>query len=257
MSTALCLVLLLILLAGYRWQFWRPIKRGLVCPMYHHIGYAPKNDKQYTFTIPPAHFEKQLKLLKRSGFTCIGVTELLEAAQNGQSTIQKPRLLTFDDGNADNFTNLFPLLQKYQVKALIFLITDFIGKKPGYLTWDQVHQMHQSGLVEFGSHTNSHARLRQLSDEQILRELTKSKQMLEEKLGTPCRAFCYPFGSGGFDERVRPLVFQAGYQADFSTKRGINSWPWYATHTILRIFPRGGESLTDFYIQITRGKSRF
>ena len=120
-----------------------------------------------------------------------------------------------------------------------------------------VRQMQESGLVQFGSHTLDHARLRRLPQEDILRQLRQSKAVLEEKLGVACEAFCYPFGSGGFDKRVRPLVFQAGYLFDFSTKPGINPWPWKGKKTLLRAFPRGGETLTDFYIQITRGKSKF
>lgn len=251
------IVTVLVLAAAVRWQFWRPAKKGLLCLMYHHLGHTDKKDQQFPFTITPENFQRQLDTLRKHGFTCIGLAQLRHARQTGQPLPAKPALLTFDDGYADSFTLLFPLLQKYRVPALIFLITDFIGQKPGYLTWQQVKTMQQSGLVDFASHTCSHARLRSLSDADILRELTQSKQKIETELGTVCDAFCYPFGSGGFDKRVRPLVFQAGYQFDFSTKPGINPWPWTGKKTLLRAFPRGGETPADFYIQITRGKSKF
>lgn len=246
-----------LLAAAYRWQFWRLPKKGLTVLMYHHIGHTAPDDAQYPFTISPQHFQAQLDMLQKHGFTPIGLDELKASFQTGKRLPAKPVLLTFDDGYADNFQNLFPVLQKRKVKALIFLVTDFIGKEPGYMTWQQVRQMQESGLVQFGSHTLDHARLRRLPQEDILRQLRQSKAVLEEKLGVACEAFCYPFGSGGFDKRVRPLVFQAGYLFDFSTKPGINPWPWKGKKTLLRAFPRGGETLTDFYIQITRGKSKF
>ena len=249
--------LVLLLAAAWRWQFWRLPKKGLLALMYHHIGHTNTADEQYPFTISPRRFEEQLDMLQKHGFSPVGLDELKAAASSGRRLPEKPVLLTFDDGYADNFQNLFPILQKRGVKVLIFLITDFIGKEPGYMSWEQVLQMQQSGLVQFGSHTASHARLRRLPEEEILRELTQSKKTLEEKLGVACEAFCYPFGSGGFDKRVRPLVFRAGYLFDFSTKPGINPWPWKGKKTILRAFPRGGETLTDFYVQITRGKSKF
>ena len=245
--------MILVLKLGHRWQFWRLPKKGLVAIMYHHIGYLPPTDWQYAFTITPERFRQQLDKLTALGFTPISCQDLC----NQQLTLQKPVLLTFDDGTLDTYQALFPILQERKVKATIFLITDFIGTQPDYMTWDQIKQMQQSGLVEFGSHTCSHARLRQLTDEQILHELTQSKKIIEEKLGVPCLSFCYPFGSGAFDKRVRPLVFQAGYQFDFSTKQGINPWPRTDKTAILRVFPRGGETLTDFYIQITRGRNRF
>lgn len=253
MMWPLFILVVLLVYGGYRWQLWRLPHKGLLAIMYHHI----RPDTTDAFTIFPAVLEKQLQMLQEQGFSFIGTTELLQAQHTGKPLPPKPVLLTFDDGYADNVQYLFPLLQKYQAKALIFLVTDAIGKNPEYMTWPQVKQLQQSGLVEFGSHTCSHTRLRHLSGQEIIHELTQSKQQIEQETGVPCTAFCYPFGSGGFDKRVRPLVFQAGYQLDFSTKPGINPWPWYGKKTLLRVFPRGGETLFDFYIQITRGKSRF
>ncbi len=244
--------LVLFLYTANRWQFWRPSKKGLLALMYHHIGYLPPTDWQYPFTITPQRFNQQLDKLAQLGFTPTHCRDLLSSQPPA-----KPVLLTFDDGTLDTYEALFPILQKRQIKAVVFLITDFIGTQPDYMTWEQIKQLQQSGLVEFGSHTCSHARLRQLSNAEVLRELTESKKIIEEKLGVPCLSFCYPFGSGGLDKRIRPLVFQAGYQFDFSTKPGINPWPWKKKNALLRAFPRGGETMTDFYIQITRGKSRF
>ena len=139
---------------------------------------------------------------------------------------------------------------------MIFLITDRVGT-PGYMTWEQIKEMKDSGLAEFGSHTRSHRRLRSLPDEEIVKELRESKQILEEKLGSPVTALCYPFGAGGFDKRVRPQVFKAGYIFDFSTKKGVNPWPLNPHKPIKRAFPRGGESALDFTLQVTRGRSRF
>ena len=257
MTSLYIAVAALLIAAACRWQFWRLPKKGLLVLMYHHIGQTDKTDEQFPFTITPKRFEEQLDSLIKHGFTPVGLSALEQARNSGQPLPEKPVLLTFDDGYSDAFTALFPILQKRKVPALIFLITDYIGKKEGYLTWEQVRQMHQSGWVDFGSHTCGHLRLRSLQEKEILQQLSDSKKVLEEKLGTACLSFCYPFGAGGFDKRVRPLVFQAGYLYDFSTKPGINPWPWKNKKTILRAFPRGGETLTDFYVQMTRGKSKF
>ena len=257
-------LLLLILGAAYffwkypalrRTWYWLP-RRGFVALMYHHIGtLTDPNDEQFPFTITPQLFEKQLLFLKQNGYHLAAEHDIVHARQTGHTHIEKPVLLTFDDGYADNYTQLFPLLKKYQAPALIFLVTDRIGT-PGYLTWEQVRQMQASGLVAFGSHTCSHRRLRSLSDEEIVKEITQSKQILEEKLGRPVYSFCYPYGAGGFDKRVRPQVFKAGFILDFSTQKGINPWPWKGKKSILRAFPRGGETLWDYHLQLTRGRSK-
>lgn len=261
MIYAVCLLVIGIAYFLYKYPalrktwYWLP-RHGLVVCMYHHIGHLTNpDDEQFPFTVSPEMFEKQLLFLKQYGYQVIAEKDLLHAKQTGHTHVQNPVLLTFDDGYADNYTHLFPLLKKYQAPALIFLVTQKIGT-PGYLTWQQIQEMQASGLVAFGSHTCSHRRLRSLPDEDIVQELTTSKQFLEEKLGTPVYSLCYPFGAGGFDKRVRPQVFKAGYELDFSTKKGINPWPYRGKSSLLRAFPRGGETLWDYHLQLTRGRSK-
>ena len=256
---AILLILIVICFWKYpalrRTWYWLP-RRGLVALMYHHISPKDTPEKQQDpFTISPQMLERQLLFLKQNGYTTISEKDILHAYKTGKTTIKKPVLLTFDDGYADNYTYLFPLLKKYNVAALIFLITDNIGKD-GYLSQTQIAEMKQSGLVSFGSHTCAHRRLRRLTDDEILYEVTQSKRVLEEKLGDKIYSFCYPFGAGGFDKRVRPRVLEAGYLLDFSTKKGINPWPWKGKSSILRAFPRGGEDLWEYHLQLTRGRSR-
>lgn len=258
-----CFLALLVLAIYLFWRFpnlrktwYLPKRKGLVAFMYHHVGLLDDpQEEQYPFTVRPDMLERQILFLKANGYTPISLKDLEQASRAEKSSIQKPVMLTFDDGYRDNYDNLFPLLKKYNLPALIFLITDRIGS-PEYLTWEQIYEMQQSGLVSFGSHSCSHRRLRSLSDEEIVQELTRSKQVLEEKLGLEITAFCYPYGAGGFDKRVRPQVFKAGYLFDFSTKKGINPWPWKGKSTLRRAFPRGGETLFDYHLQLTRGQSK-
>ncbi len=256
-----CVLLIVLGLVYFAWKYpnlrkawFFPPRKGLVTLMYHFIGEVPSPD-QFAFTISQEHFIKQLDFLQEHGYTSISTQDILHAYQTGHTHMQKPVLLTFDDATQDHYTVLFPILKTHKVHALIFVITDFVGK-PGYMTWQQMQEMQQSGLVEFGSHTCSHRRLRELPQEQIIQEITQSKKVLEENLHQPIHCFCYPFGAGAFDKHVRPHVLQAGYTLDFSTKRGINPWPWRGHKPILRAFPRGGETLWDFHLELTRGRSR-
>ena len=258
-----CWIALAALVIYLFWRFpqlrktwYLPKRHGFVALMYHHVGVLQDpQEEQFPFTVRPEMLERQILFLKANGYYPLSLAELENARKTGKSTVQKPVMLTFDDGYEDNYTALFPLVQKYQIPVLIFLITDRIGT-PGYLTWDQILQMQASGLVAFGSHSCSHRRLRSLSDEEIAQEITRSKQILEERLGHAVTAFCYPFGAGGFDKRVRPQVFKAGYLLDFSTKKGVNPWPWKGKSTLRRAFPRGGETLFDYHLQLTRGMSK-
>ena len=84
--------------------------------------------------------------------------------------------LTLDDGYEDNYTNLFPLLKKYQAKATISVVTGSIGQ-PGILTADQIREMSDSGLVEFASHTVTHPHLTSLDDLPEMPDLGGEGQM--------------------------------------------------------------------------------
>ncbi len=240
----------------FTWWVW-PKKNGLLALMYHNIETAPEDtdEKERPFFISPQVFERQLDTLLKHGFTPI-TFEDLTAAYLGKSALpKKPVLITIDDGALNAYTNAFTVLKKKNVKANIFLITEKIGRDKNFLTWEQVLEMQKSGFVGFGSHTANHKRLRSISDEEILSELTKSKQTLEEKLGVNITAFCYPYGAGAFDRRVRPLVFKAGYLFDFSTKKGISTWPLNGK-AIRRAPVKSGQTAFDFYLQITRGMSK-
>ena len=63
--------------------------------------------------------------------------------------------------------------------------------------------------VDFQPHSRFHPVLTQCSDEEAWREISESKQELEERLGRPCRHFSYP--NGDYLERDVELVRRAGY----------------------------------------------
>jgi len=65
-------------------------------------------------------------------------------------------LVTFDDGYKNTYTVAYPILKKYNIKATIFLNTKYINNDDAYLTWDEIREMYNSGLVDFQMHTHSH-----------------------------------------------------------------------------------------------------
>ena len=136
-------------------------------------------ENEYLF-VRPADLEEQLQLLTRKGY------EFCFASQY-EITNKKQVILTLDDGYEDNYTNLFPLLKKYQAKATISVVTGSIGQ-PGILTADQIREMSDSGLVEFASHTVTHPHLTSLDDAALDQELQASKHALEEITGKDVQA---------------------------------------------------------------------
>lgn len=134
------LILIIVLILGLLLFF---NKKGVPCIMYHNVS----NEKGIT----PEEFEEQMMLLQK-----YKTFKLEELDRMGNKFPENTVLVTFDDGYADNYTNAFPLLKKYNIKATIFLNTAYINNDPFYMNWDQIREMYKSGLVDFQLHTHSH-----------------------------------------------------------------------------------------------------
>jgi peptidoglycan/xylan/chitin deacetylase (PgdA/CDA1 family) len=251
-----------------RWNWWRREVSGLAVPMYHHIGVPPRRSKHDKLWVAAEDFESQMRTLLDLGFTPMLFGEFARALDGDASMPEKPALVTFDDGTADNFEIAFPILEKLGVKANVFLVVEGIGasthwenplEKPWLrmLDWAQVRRMRDSGLVEFGSHAMRHPDLAALDPEQADWEIAESKRRLERQLDRPVIAFAYPFGSGAFEPRLRESVAKAGYRFDFSIRQGISALPWeFADGALRRLLVRGDDTRYDFYLNLTRGQAR-
>jgi peptidoglycan/xylan/chitin deacetylase (PgdA/CDA1 family) len=122
---------------------------------------------------------------------------------------EKSLVITFDDGWADNYTNMFPILKEYDLTATIFVITGSVGQK-NYMRWNQLREMSEAG-ISIQSHTVSHKPLAQLSKAEIGYELEISKKTIEDHLGTQVNFLSLPHGV--FNDKVMKMAQEAGYQA--------------------------------------------
>ena len=156
--------------------------------MYHGV-----TDDMWGMTelfVRPSVMEAHLQYLVENGFTPIWFEDLERVDE-----IEKPVILTFDDGYADNYHELYPLLQKYQVKATIFVITGTIDYNPHNLTTDQIKELSDSGLVSIQSHTVTHPLLASLTPEEQQWELEASQLTLTRITGKIPYVICYPSGN--------------------------------------------------------------
>ena len=136
--------------------------------------------------------------------------------------------VTFDDGYRSMREFAYPVLSELGVPATVFMPTDFIGRDepmswPGVeswaasehademlpMGWDDLRWLTDRGW-QIGSHTCSHPHLPTTRDEQVERELTESKAVLEEGLGRPCPSIAYPYG--GVSPRIVAAAGRAGYE---------------------------------------------
>ena len=171
--------------------------------MYHAVS-------DYTWGIPelfvsPSKLEEQIQAMLDGGYTAITFEDL-----NRIDEIEKPVMLTFDDGYDDNYTELFPLLQKYNVKATVFVIVNDIGKNHK-LTEEQIREMSDSGLVSIQSHTMSHEFLTSMYEDQLRHEHYDSMIALARLTGKQPFVMCYPTGkNAAYTRAITAEYYQFG-----------------------------------------------
>jgi peptidoglycan/xylan/chitin deacetylase (PgdA/CDA1 family) len=192
------------------------VKQNYVAPilMYHSI--VGKNKAANLLEVSARSFQRQAWFLKTWRYKVMPLEDLTRLIRDKKSIPFKAVAITFDDGYKDNYVYAFPILKKYKLPATVFIIYDEVGR-PDRLSWREIKEMRDSGLITFGSHTLKHVPLVDInSPEELKRQIFESKKALEEKINRPVDIFCYPVGA--FTTPIRQLVIDAGYQAAVATR---------------------------------------
>jgi len=209
--------------------------------MYHNI--RKEGDAEGKYVVSEADFEDDLEYLKKEGYETVVMQDLIDYTQGKGDLPQKPVVLTFDDGYFNNFAYAFPLLQKYDAKAVVSVIgyyTDMFTENPdenpaySHITWGDINFMMNSGNVEFQNHSydlhstdkgrNGAKKKRDESSEEYEFQLTSDLQKLQDAFkvntGYVPTTFTYPFGS--VSEASFDIIKKMGFKASLSCENKTN-----------------------------------
>lgn len=239
---AILLFALLLWIMG-NYTFWLPY-RSKKLPrviMFHQVN---PNVPASGMNTPPEKFEQFLQLLVKQNSQFKFVSELdMNNHQPNQVAI------SFDDGFLDNYQYAFPLLKKYNAKATIYLATHIEGIEK--LQPEHIQEMQNSGLIEFGAHTQHHINLLKADDETAYQEILKSKQDVEQLTGQ-CLSFAYPFGR--FNEKHQQMVKEMGFKNAVSTRKKIEPYSQQNQFNIPRISTHGAMNTLQMRIALAKGR---
>lgn len=188
--------------------------RGVPVICYHYIGEDPSGKSP--LIISEEKFKEHLKTIKDNGYITLTMEELNDYLFKDRPIPEKSVVITFDDGSIDNYTKAFPILKEFNVKATMYVISDYINRS-GYINSDQIKEMSDYG-IDIESHTVSHRRLSTLSYEEQLKELKDSKEAIQKLTGKPVIAIAYP--EGKYNEDTKKATIEAGYSMGFTVDRG-------------------------------------
>ena len=177
--------------------------------LYHHIV-KEESEIQYDYMqTTEKTFEEQIRGLENLGYHFISYQDLIDYNNGQKKLYKKSCVLTFDDGCRDIYTNAYPILQKYNIPFTMFVVTNAVGAD-GCASWEELKEMHDSGLALIASHSTNHTEFNKLSVEETLENVDSSYKALEENLGEQkTKIFTYPYGLYS-QEQLEPLK-EEGY----------------------------------------------
>ncbi len=189
-------------------------------------------------TLDAAIFEADLNFLNENGYTTIDSQCLVDHLLGTRPAPPRSVVLSVDDGMKDLFDIGFPLLRRYGMKIVAFIAPRYHAEEPpdslsGNLrpcTWPEMRTMHDSGFVDFQSHSYEHRyiprwpepiRMMGFDEEQMLSMLGPDRSIaddfllarttLEQKIGKEIRHLAFVKFVGS-EEAVR-IGTECGYRS--------------------------------------------
>lgn len=216
---------------------------------YHNV--SPQ--KMTRLTITPQRFEEDIKILKDKGFVFVSLRQTIDALNGKGKLPANAILITFDDGLKGFYRYAMPIIKKYNIPTVNFVITSRIsnnGTKDSLsMNINEIREVLKSGLVEIQSHTHaSHdyvyvnenldkrgklayraydpikKTMERENDfeKRIYNDLVESKRVLKDEFGIDTDVLCFPFGH--YNKKVIDEAKKAGFKYFVTTERAVNSF---------------------------------
>lgn len=234
---------------------------------YHNISEFSECED---WSVSKEDFNQQMDYLNQH-CRVVPLEELLEDMRQGRAVPRNTVALTFDDGYRSNYEIAFPVLQKYNFPATIFIVVKsiekgFIGDYPA-LQWTDMKVMQNSGLIKIESHTyDLHEEIPESEtgkttpsavahllvdgkpeseaqhELRIETDLKKSRQIIEEQLGRETKILSWPFGAYG--PRELAIAKKVGFTA--TSARVAYSHPSTKPEDFARVAVLSGTTMEEF-----------
>ncbi|MGV8959279.1 MAG: polysaccharide deacetylase family protein [Stenotrophomonas sp.] len=217
--------------------------RSVPVLMHHHVSPSPG-----MITVSPENFESQIAWLARTGWTSLTLAQYADFIA-GKPVPRKSIVITFDDGYLDNWVYAHPILAKYGMHAVVFVVTGWMGEGPPrahagqigltlpatpnhrdceaailregraddvMMRWSEARAMIAAGTFEVHCHTHTHTRWlqqdisRDQKREGISGDLSMARSVLQQQLGATSDTLCWPYGD--FDEDYLSIARAQGFK---------------------------------------------
>ncbi len=183
---------------------------------YHRVVRGAETKPKF-YTVTERQMEHQVELLDSFGYEPLRPSDLLNYQPHAKPTY----LLTFDDGTADHYEVVLPLLERFDRQAVFFVPTAKLDR-PGYLSTAQARAISERGHI-LGLHSHEHRRMDVCDEEDLRVQMEISGGILSGITGQS-PVFFAPVG-GYLNHRVKQAALEAGVKVTRTMRWGYNPHP--------------------------------
>lgn len=195
-------------------------QKNLQIPIFvYHDLVEDKSQIEYDYMQTTVErFEKQITGLIKLGYKPITYQDLVDYKEGKKALSKWSFIITFDDGYTGVYKYAYEIAKKYNIPMTSFLIDDCVGI-PGYYTWDEAREMHDSGLISIYSHGLTHDRYSEVDKDVLVEQTEQAYKNLQTNLNDEniLKVFTYPYGLCTAEERT--ALDNAGFIQNLTDNR--------------------------------------
>jgi len=208
--------------------------------MYHSILKDESRSGRYVVT--PEVLENDMRFLEKNGYETITMTDLIGYVKHGDPLPKKPIILTFDDGYLNNLTYLLPLLEEYDMCAVVSVVGEYAERfsntedhniNYSHLSWQDITTLVESGRVEIQNHSyNMHSIGQRIGStkketetmsqyrEIFIDDAMRNQEALLENCGIVPNTYTYPYGH--ITTKSVDFLMEMGFEAALTCYEYVN-----------------------------------
>lgn len=203
----------------------KTIKESVLVLKYPIVTPTPDKKLSKRQYITPELLEKHILWLLGWKYNPLSGDEFIKFLFAGEEIPYKSYMLIFEDGYKNTIEYAYPILKRYRIPALIFLVVNFIGdvnrwdnSKYPILSIEDIAQLNKTDMISFGLQSKTNRDLTNLSDDELYDEIIRSKLLLEEIVSYRVQFFNYP--KDKFNYKIKNYLSYAGIPIAFINKPG-------------------------------------
>lgn len=235
--------------------------------MYHSV--VKNISKAGKYAVSLERLENDLKYLKENGYQSVTAFEVAEAVRLNKKIPEKAVMITFDDGYYNVLLYALPLLEKYDMKAVVSVVGSYTDtydnsddRNPvyAYLGSEDIKKLLDSGRIEIANHSyNMHRQSPRHGTKQINGEndnkyyqsfcddTEKCKKLVWDRCGCAMTTYTYPYGQ--ITPKSEKYLEEMGYTAILTCYERINVLSTDDSVLSLGRFNRDGTLKTDDFMR--------